>query len=689
MKYCLSALFLMVLPIECNGIFADGGRWWLFCPPRQIEANESSPFLHLFPLNQKLDGIAMFDFVHENKRLVQIILAFIILPFALWGVSSYDKSGNAADVVATVNGAKISQKEFDNALRQQQDRMRQQLGENFDASMFQNPQMKRAVLDNLVSQRLLIERARSAGLTVPDEQIAQAIAGIKAFQVDGKFDKKRYESVLANQNLSPLAFEASVHNDLLEQEMQDAYVQNGFAANSVVDNIIRLNEQQRVVNVLPIAFKSFMSKAKVSDAAVKDYYEQNSNEFQAREQAKVEYVKFSAADLLAKVKVSNEDARKYYKGHLSEFGTPEERRAAHILIAVKGSAPQEEQDKAKAKAEQLLQQVRQDPARFADLARKYSQDPGSAAKGGDLGFFSRGGMVKPFDDATFALKVGEISGLVKSDFGFHIIKLLAIKPSRVLPFDKARQSIVDKLRQQKADEMFAELAEKFSNTVYEQSDTLKPAAELVGAKVERSGWLVKGAAAGEPWTKKMLQAIFNDEVVKNKRNTAAIEVVPNTLVAARILEYKPAALRPLSEVHEQIREKLLHQQAQELAVKHGKSLLEKLQGGSKQKLSWSAAQSVTRAKHGSLDMDLVRKIFQANAGKLPQYIGMESAQSGYMLVRIDAVKEGGAINDAKRARYAQQLRQLTGEEMFNAYMADASQHAKIRINLPETVPAQP
>lgn len=631
----------------------------------------------------------MFDFVHENKRLVQIILALIILPFALWGVSSYDKSGNAADVVATVNGTKISQKEFENALRQQQDRMRQQLGANFDASMLENPQMKRAVLDNLVSQHLLVERAKSTGLTVPDEQVAQAIAGIEAFQVDGKFDKKRYEAVLANQNLSPLTFEASVHDDLLGQQMQDAYVQDGFAANSVVDKVIRLNEQQRMVSVSPISFQSFMPQAKVDDAAVKNYYEQNSNEFQAHEQAKVEYVKFSADDLLARVNVSDEDARKYYDEHLNEFGTPEERRAAHILIAVKGSAPQAEQDMDKAKAEQLLQQVRQDPAKFADLARKYSQDPGSAANGGDLGYFGRGAMVKPFDAAAFALKVGEISGLVKSDFGFHIIKLLAIKPSRVLPFDEARQGIVNKLRQQKADDMFAELAEKFSNTVYEQSDTLKPAAELVGAKVEQSGWLVKGAAAGEPWTAKMLQAIFNDEVVKNKRNTAAIEVVPNTLVAARILEYKPAALRPLNEVHEQIRQKLLSQQTQELAVKQGNSLLEKLQGGSNLKLSWGTAQSVTRAKHGSLDMGLVRKIFQANADKFPQYIGTELAQSGYMLVRIDAVKEGDAIDDAKRARYAQQLRQLTGEEMFRAYLADANQHAAIKVNLPETVPSQP
>ena len=631
----------------------------------------------------------MFDFVHENKRLVQIVLALIILPFALWGVSSYDRSGNAADVVATVNGTRISQKEFNDALHRQQDRMREQLGANYDTAMFDNPQMKQAVLDNLVSQRLLIERARTARLTVPDEQIAQVIGGIEAFQVDGKFDKKRYESVLATQNLSPLAFEARVRDDLLGQQMQGTYVQNGFAANRVADNIISLNEQQRVVSILPISFQSFMSQAKVDGAAVKNYYDQNPGEFQVGEQAKVEYVRFSADDLLKKVQVSDEEVRNYYDGHRNEFGSPEERRAAHILIAVKASAPQAEQDLAKAKAEQILQQARQNPARFADLAKKYSQDPGSAANGGDLGFFGHGMMVKPFDDAAFSMKAGEISGLVKSDFGFHIIKLLAIKPASVLSFDDARQGIANKLRQQKADDMFAELADKFSNTVYEQSDTLQPAAELVGAKVQQSGWLVKGVATGAPWTGKMLQAIFNDGVIKNKRNTDAIEVVPNTLVAARILEFKPASLRPLNEVQDQIRQQLLRKQAQELAVKQGKSLLEKLQGGAGATLKWEAAQSVTLGKHGSLDTTLVRQVFQANSTKLPQYVGAELAQNGYMLVRIDAVKDGEAIDDAKRVRYVQQLQQLTGEEMFRAYLADAEKNAKIKLNLPDTQPAKP
>lgn len=631
----------------------------------------------------------MFDFVHEKKRLVQIVLALIILPFAFWGVDSYNQSGNRAEVIATVNDAKITQQEFENALRQQRDRLRQMLGENFDAKMLENPGMKRAIIDNLIEQHLLVEHARDIGLAVADEQIAQIIQGIEAFQDNGRFDKKRYESVLANQNMSPLMFEAKLRDELLGQQVRDAYVQSGFAAHGVVGNIIRLNEQQRMVSVSTLSFQPYLAQAKVDEAMLKEYYEQNQKEFQVQEQAKVEYVRLAVDDLLNKVEVSAEQIRKHYDEHPNDFGTPEERQAAHILITVAGTAPQADQDAARANAERLLQQVRQDPAGFAKLARQNSQDPGSATNGGDLGFFGRGMMVKPFEDVTFALKQGEISELVKSDFGYHIIKLLAVKPSKRQPFDAVREDILNKLRQQKATNLFAELAEKFSNTAYEQSDTLQPVADLSGAKIEQSGWLVKGTPAGGLWTESLLQAIFSDETVKNKRNTAAIEVAANTLVTARILEYKPASVRALDEVQQMIRQRLLRQQALELAAKQGRLLLEQLQRGEKPALRWAADRPVTRAQHDGLDMDMVRKIFQADATRLPQYAGAEMAQDGYMLVRINAVKDAANPDDAKRADYAQQMRQLTGEEMFSAYLSGVRQQADVKVNLSQDETGQP
>lgn len=629
----------------------------------------------------------MFDFVHEKKRLVQIVLAVIVLPFAFWGVDSYRRAGKV-EAPATVNGAKITQQDFDNALRQQQARLRQMLGGNFDAAMFEAPEMKRAVLDNLVAQRLLVEQAKAAGLFVSDDQLAQVIQSIEAFHENGAFDKKRYEEALASQNMSPPMFEERLRDELMGQQMRDAYAQNGFASNAVADNVIRLNEQQRLVSISNISFQSFIGKTKVEEADLKKYYDQNQKEFQTSEQARVEFVKLSADALSAKVQVPAEEVRQYYDAHQSDYGTPEQRQAAHILIAVAQAAPQAEQDAAKAKAEQLLQQLKQNPAKFAELAKQNSQDPGSAANGGDLGFFSRGMMVKPFDDAVFSMKTGEISGLVKSDFGYHIIKLLAIKSSGGKPFEAVRQEIQDKLRQQKAADMFAELAEKFSNTVYEQSDTLTPAAELAGAKVEQSGWLVKGMQTAEPWTPKMLEAVFSDDAVKNKRNTPAIEVAPNTLIAARVVEHKPASVQPLSDVAGVIRLKLQHQQALDLAAKEGKSALAQLQRGDKPALAWGAVQTITRAQRGTLSAEVLRQIFQADGARLPQYVGATDGQGGYVLVRVEGVKETGAIDDLKRARYAQQLRQLTGEEMFRAFLADAKQKATIKVNLPEAS-AQP
>ncbi|MFA6062489.1 MAG: SurA N-terminal domain-containing protein [Gallionella sp.] len=625
----------------------------------------------------------MFDFVHEKRRLVQIVLLLIILPFAFFGVDSYRHAGDT-DGPAIVNGAEITKQEFETALRQQQDRMRQMLGANYDPAMFEKEEIKRAVLDNLIAQKLLIERAKSVGLTVTDQQIAQVIAGIDAFKADGKFDQSRYVAALSGQNMTPLSFEARVKEDLVGQQMREAYVQNGFMSNTSAGQVIAINEQQRVVSVAKLSLASFMAQAKVDDAAVKAYYEANTKEFQIPEQARVEYVIFSSQGLHAKAEVKAEEVRKYYDEHLAEFSSPEQRQASHILIAVAATAPQAEQDKAKAKAEQLLAQVKKNPAQFADVAKQNSQDPGSAASGGDLGFFGRGMMVKPFDDAVFALKSGEISELVKSDFGFHIIKLVAVKASSATPFDAVKDGVANKMRQQKAADGFAELADKFSNMVYEQSDTLKPAAQLAGAPIEQSGWLVKGVAAGDLWSPRMLEAVFSDDVLKNKRNTAAVEVGANTLVAARLLEHKPAAVRALNEVQEMIKQKILREKALDMAVKQGTMLLGQAKQGSKTDLSWSAPQTISHAQHGDLDVALVRQIFQANGAKLPQYVGAESKQDGFIVVRVDAVKEAEKPDDVKRGRYVQQLRQMVGEEMFQAYLNDAKGQAKIKMNLPET-----
>lgn len=627
----------------------------------------------------------MFDFVQEKKYIVYIVLGLITASLGLVGVNSYQKSGGQGEV-ATVNGTKISAQEFERSLRQQQEQLKQRLGQGFDAAMFDTPEMKRAVLDNLVAQRVLIDAANKSGLTVSDAQMAQVIGSVEAFQDNGVFDKKRYAKVLANNNLSPLMYEKRVHDELVSQQLNEAFMPNAYSAAYSVAKVMGLNEQQRVVSVATVPFQSLLTQVKVEAAAIKQYYDLNQKEFTVPEQAKVEFVRFSVANLLANSNVDSAEVAVYYKDHQAEFSSEEQRQAAHILINVAATAPQAAQDVARAKAEQVLAQVKTAPKKFAELAKQFSQDPGSAANGGDLGFFSAGMMVKPFSEAAFALKTGEMSGLVKSDFGYHIIKLTAVKASRVLPFDEARETIANKLRQQKASEKFAELAEKFSNTVYEQSDSLQAAAQLAGAKIEQSDWLIKGMPNVQPFNAKALQAIFSDDVVKNKRNTAAIEIDASTLVAARIKEYKAATVKPLAEVQAAIEQKLAREKAIALAATQGADALAKLQKDGSSNLTFATAQTVTRQAN-TLDADVLRLVFQANGAKLPQFVGHESA-AGYTIARVEAVKNVENNDVTKQQRYEQQVRRLLGEELFKAYISDAKKKASISISLPEVKAAQ-
>lgn len=618
----------------------------------------------------------MFDFVHENKKWVQIVLALIILPFAFWGIDSY-RTGGGGEPLASVNGEEIGPQEFENALRQQQNRMREAMGDKYDQALFDTPETKHSILENLVNQRLLASQAHSIGLTVSEEHLAQAIAAIEAFQSNGKFDKQSYVTALDRQNMTPLMFEARMRQDLDMRQLVNAYTLNGYASGAVAGNLIRLNEQQRAISTSEIALEPFLKQVSVDDAAIKSYYEKNPREFQAQEQMRVEYVTFSAEMLQPLMAVDEAEIKKYYEERQSEFGAPEQRQAAHILIAVAAQAPEADRQAAKTRAEQLLQQVKQSPAKFAELARQHSQDPGSAVNGGDLGMFGRGIMDKSFEEAAFLLKPGEISGLVQSDFGFHIIKLIAVNPSKILPFEEAKGNIAHKLKLQKASDKFAELADKFSNTVYEQSDTLKPAAELVKAEVQQSGWLTRKAGGTPPWTDKALQAVFAKEVAQDKRNSAAIEVAPNTLFAARALEYKPAAARPLPEVSETIRQQLRRQQAREMLLKQGAAALAQLQRGEKLDTAWKTSPAITREQHAGLERELVRQVFQADVSKLPAYAGAENARGDFVLARVESVKETDTIDDAKRATYMQQMRQLTGDELFRAYLEDTRKQADI------------
>jgi peptidyl-prolyl cis-trans isomerase D len=412
---------------------------------------------------------------------------------------------------------------------------------------------------------------------------------------------------------------------------------------------------------------------------VRAYYDANPDRFRVPEQVSVDYVVLNAEALMASEKVDPGEIKSYYESNLSRFGEPEQRRASHILIAVKSGSSAAEKAKARERAERILAQVRKAPGSFADLAKKNSDDTGSASQGGDVGYFSRGMMVRPFEEAAFRLKPNEISDLVESDFGFHIIKLTGVKPGKMKTLEQARAGIEDDLKKQRAGRRFAEAAENFSNMVYEQADSLKPAAEKFKLSIQHAEKLTR-KASGAPLldNPKLLAALFTDDAIKNHRNTEAIEVSPGTLVSARVTEFKPASQRPFDEVKDAIAEQLAREEAILQARRRGAESLEELGKGAAPATGFGAAKLVSREDPKGLNAEALSRIFRADASKLPAYVGMESPD-GYVIYRIsrvidvqpDETRERGMQSELARARGAQE---------FRSFLAGLREDTKVDVN---------
>ncbi|MBI1966265.1 MAG: SurA N-terminal domain-containing protein [Betaproteobacteria bacterium] len=625
----------------------------------------------------------MFDFVTRHKRLIQVVLAVIFLPFAFFGIDTYFRGGGGSQTVAEVGGHGISQQEFDQALRQRQQLLQRLAQGRVDPAMLDNPELRYATLEGLVQRRLLLERALAGGMAVSDEQLQGAIGGMPVFNDEsGKFSINRYDMYLKAEGMNRAAFEARVRQDLILRHLTDGYGDNYFVPRTVADRLARLAGQSREVSTYAIPADRYLGQVKLDAAAAKQYYDANPGEFQVAERVRVEYIALSVDALLPQAQIGREELEGAYQRQ---------------VVGVK-----KERDEAQKRAERILGELRKAPGSFEALARKHSQDPGSAERGGDLGFFGKGAMARPFEDAVFRLKEGEIGPLVATEFGFHIIKLTGKRPvagakgqtaeerraSHILltaPKDPGpqagRNEIELELKRQAAQKRFAEVADNFNNLVYEQSESLKPAAELAKIAPRQSGWITRGQA-DDPLLNnpKLLAAIFSDDVLKNRRNTEAIDVAPNTLVAARVLEHKPASMPPFAEVRAAIEKKLTLREAARLAAQEGRSQLEQLRQGKDARIAWGAPQTVSRSDHKDLTEPVLRALFRADASKLPAYAGVEGPQGGYTLLRIARVTEPADVPDDRRRSMADSLRQVLGQEQLAAYIASLKQQARIRIS---------
>ena len=624
----------------------------------------------------------MFDAVRNNKKIVQIFLGLITLPFAFWGVDSYVRNSGAGRDMASVGGSKISVSEFEMALRERQDQLRQSMGESFSPEAMNLPEVRLGILNSLVDKRLLMLEADKKRLMTSDGMLRDSIRAIPGLQEDGKFSMERYESALRSRGMSQQQFEARLRQDMTLQQLLGSVSETAFVSATQTDALLRLQLEERQFNEYRIASDQFSDKAKIEAAEVQKYYDDNKAQFEVAERVKAEYLVLSLDALLAQATVSDAEVKTWYDSHKDRYEVPEERRASHILILAK---PDADKEKSKAKAEEVLAELQKSPAKFAELAKKYSEDPDSAEKGGDLGFFGRGMMVKPFEEEVFKQKEGDTSGLVESEFGYHIIKLTGIKASTVRPIEEVKAEIEGELKRQAASRKFAEAAEGFNNMVYEQSDSLQPAADQFKLTIEKSDWVPKSpdaksaAQIGQLANPKILTALFSEDAIKNKRNTEAVEIAPNTLLAARVLEHSPASVKPFETVKAEIEALLKTQKEAAMAKAMGEEKLAELKKGDKDSLTWSATKTMTRQQALAMPIPALQAIFKADVQKLPAYVGSELGGS-YMIYKIVKATQPEKLDEARRKGIREEYTSIVAQQDVAAYLSSLRQRYKIEIN---------
>jgi len=621
--------------------------------------------------------MSIFDLVHKNKRVIQTILFLIVLTFMFWGIESYKGLGTNANEVASVGGYPITTAEFQRALDQQRDRMREVLGRGADLNALYNNESRKELLEGLIGQRVLAAYAVRNNMVATDAQLRELIGSVPAFQEDGRFDKSRYEALLRAQNMTPAMYEAGLRSDLVLQQLASGLVDSAFVSREGARKLAAMRAETRDVSELAFAAPAFIAQVKLAPDAAEAFYKDNATRFRIPDRIRVEYVELSQEAIAAAIPVSAEDVKAYYEANI---------------------APQyAERSAARAKADEILAKLRKDPKQFEEIARTASQDPGSASNGGDLGWFARGAMVKPFEDAVFRQKEGEIGGPVESEFGFHIVKVTGIRkdgdkverrashilipaPQGGRSLEAARSDVERELRRQRLGKRFPEAAETLTNLAYEQSDTLQPAVEKLGLKIAATDWFSQDAAPAALSNPKLLGSLFSPESLKERRNTEPVEVAPGRLVVARVIEHKAPAARPFDEVKAQIVKELTEREAASLAKKAGMERLAALQAGKDAGSgAWTASRAVTRDNPAGLSAAGVASVFRLDPSKLPAYTGVE-VPGGYAVLRLNRVSNP-PLNDDNRLKSVEfGLARQAAREDYEALAKGLRARAKVDIN---------
>ncbi|MFO1340606.1 MAG: SurA N-terminal domain-containing protein [Burkholderiaceae bacterium] len=624
----------------------------------------------------------MFDFVRSHTKLLQFILVLLIFPsFVVFGIQGYSRFTDASNAtVAKVAGGDIKQSELDQAHRQTVERMRQQMP-GVDVKLLDTPEMKQRTLDDLVRERVVSAAANKDNLVITNDRLK------RIFKTDPQFAQIRLPdggvnpAFLSARGLSSEMFAEQLRQDLANRQVMQGVTGSVVTGQTVTNAALSALLERREVQVTRFDAKDYLAKVNPSDTDIEAYYKGHQAQFHSSEDARIEYVVLDLDVLKKQLTLSEDDLHKYYEQNIKRYTSSEERRAAHILINAPKDAPAAEREKAKAKAEALLAEARKSPGAFAELAKKNSQDPGSAPNGGDLDFFGRGAMTKPFEDAAFAMQPGEISNLVESEYGYHIIKLIATRGGDKKPFESVRSEIVDEVSKPLAQKRFAEVAEQFTNTVYEQPDSLQPVVDkLKLAKAEATVSRTPAPGATGPLASpKLLDAIFSVDSVKNKRNTEAVETGPNQLVSARVVEHHPERILPLAEVRDRVLAQVRADQAAAAARKDGEALVATLRKNPAE--AAGATITVSRTRPEGQARPVVDAVLKADLSKGPAAIGVDLGAEGYVAARVLKLAERDA-KDPDNERAKPYVAQALSAAESAAYYDLLKRRLKVEIKVP-------
>lgn len=613
------------------------------------------------------------------------ILGILFVAFGFFGLNSYLQS-NVANYAAAVNDSEISRAQHQRAYQTLRDRMQKALGESYDPALLDEQLLKSNALQQLISEELILQQADADGYAVSNQLVAAEINAVDAFKQDGVFSKARYEGILNSQGITPSRFEWNLKREILSRQFRSGIVNTAASTPETLDQAFRLEGQQRRFRYIVLPVSMFNDQVTVADEDVEQYYAAHSGDFVTPERVKLQYLELDAATIDTGSEVDEKALQSLYEEQSGKYVTEEQRHARHILIQVPAGADEATDQAAIQKAESALQRLDAGES-FATLAEELSEDPASASNGGDLGFFGRDVMAPEFEEATFALEAGEHSSVVKTPFGYHIIELVDIKPEVATPLEEVRDELVAELLGQERSDLFYEQSEVLSSIVFEQPDSLQPAADTLDLNIQESGWINRDGGQGIGEHAGVVEMAYSEDVLLNGNNSAVVEIGDDHIVVLRIADHVEEASLPLEVVKGIVEQKLYAEKARELTKQKGEEYLSSLQQDTTLESIAEAQgleieETVLLARHAQQPSGLVvQHVFTLlpPMSGLTAYSGLTMEQGGYAIVALDEVKDGDleALSEAERVQARQALDRLLGATELTAVLANLEDQAAI------------